>query len=147
MNPLTQSLQRRLQQRSVLYLMGPGRMLDRVRQVPALLARLPRTAWDVLRKGQLSRGGGAADLPPDLAQGKLDFRAAVIDQFVIVQSRIDDAVRSNPLISQRIDDAYESAKIDPGAPASSRTKRSPRCRNGWNNAGTARRAIPPSSKS
>ena len=36
-NPLTRQLQRRLQQRSVLYLMGPGRMLDRVRQVPMFL--------------------------------------------------------------------------------------------------------------
>jgi len=29
-NPITEQLQRRLQQRSVLYLMGPGRILDRV---------------------------------------------------------------------------------------------------------------------
>ena len=40
-NPLTRALQRRLQQRSVLYLIGPGRILDRVRQVPMFLARLP----------------------------------------------------------------------------------------------------------
>src|SRR6185295_7070062 len=47
-NPLTQQLQRRLQQRSVLYLMGPGRVLDRVRQVPGMLARLPRSTWEWL---------------------------------------------------------------------------------------------------
>ena len=36
-NPITEQLQRRLQQRSVLYLIGPGRILDRVRQVPGIL--------------------------------------------------------------------------------------------------------------
>src|SRR5581483_12244174 len=51
-NPVTEQLQRRLQQRSVLYLMGPGRVLDRVRQVPGLLDRLPRTAWDFVFRGK-----------------------------------------------------------------------------------------------
>ena len=42
-NPLTQQLQRRLQQRSVLYLMGPQRILDRVRQAHRP-ARAPSTS-------------------------------------------------------------------------------------------------------
>src|SRR5688500_16488900 len=90
-NPLTQQLQRRLQQRSVLYLMGPGRMLDRVRQIPGMLARLPRTTWDLLRTGQVGRGAddGATGLG---AGGVPDFRAALVDQFTIVQSRIDDVI-------------------------------------------------------
>src|SRR5262249_13083308 len=53
-NPITQQLQRRLQERSVLYLIGPARVLDRVRQVPSMLARLPRTTWDLLSGAGLS---------------------------------------------------------------------------------------------
>ena len=66
-NPLTRQLARRLQQRSILYLIGPGRVLDRVRQVPALLARLPRSTWDFLRHGQVSGGNeqGGEGQPAD----------------------------------------------------------------------------------
>jgi hypothetical protein len=111
-NPLTQALQRRLQQRSVLYLMGPGRVLDRVRQMPGMLARLPRTTWELLRNGRISRDG-SGDIPPDLAQGKIDFRAALVDQFNIVQSRIDDVVRSAPTLAAHMDDGCSQARIDP----------------------------------
>jgi hypothetical protein len=94
-NPLTQQLQRRLQQRSILYLMGPQRVLDRVRQAPGVLARLPRVAWDYISKGEIS----AASLDPD-ANGRErevpDFRAILADQFALLQSRIDDALRSTP---------------------------------------------------
>src|SRR5688572_7354042 len=114
-NPLTQQLQRRLQQRSVLYLMGPGRMLDRVRQIPGMLARLPRTTWDLLRTGQVGRGAddGAAGLG---AGGVPDFRAALVDQFTIVQSRIDDVIRSNPAsggwLAERAAE-YQTVKLAP----------------------------------
>ncbi len=93
-NPLTQQLQRRLQRRSVLYLMGPGRMIDRVRQVPGMLARLPRTTWDLLRSGRIGGNGkdGSADT---IDTGVPDFRAALVDQFTVVQSRIDDVIRSS----------------------------------------------------
>jgi hypothetical protein len=113
-NPLTQQLQRRLQQRSVLYLMGPQRMLDRVRQIPGILARLPRTTWDLLRTGQFSRNG--TDDAPGFGDGVPDFRAALIDQFTIVQSRIEDALRSSPAsqtwLGERNAD-FGSIKIDP----------------------------------
>jgi hypothetical protein len=94
-NPLTQQLQRRLQQRSILYLMGPGRVLDRVRQAPGLIARLPRVAWDYLSRGELSAaslnagGNGREREVPE-------FRAILADQFAVLQSRIDDALRSTP---------------------------------------------------
>src|SRR4029077_18288347 len=81
-NPLTQQLQRRLQQRSVLYLMGPGRMIDRVRQVPGMLARLPRSTWDLLRTGRLSTNG-EGDLPPDISREKPTFHDALVDQFAV----------------------------------------------------------------
>ncbi len=93
-NPLTRQLQRRLQQRSVLYLIGPGRILDRVRQVPMFLARLPRTTWDILRHGQ-SRGSADSMLPKDWDRSVPNFNSALVDQFAIVQSRIDDLLQSS----------------------------------------------------
>ncbi|CAA9441363.1 MAG: hypothetical protein AVDCRST_MAG64-4199, partial [uncultured Phycisphaerae bacterium] len=124
-NPITQQLQRRLQQRSILYLMGPQRVLDRVRQAPSLLARLPRTAWDWFRTGELSpdllKANAAAGGRPDQAP---DFRAALTDQFALVQSRIDDVVRGSPIATRWIDarppgepaaSSYAAARLDPGA--------------------------------
>ena len=118
-NPLTQQLQRRLQQRSILYLMGPQRVLDRVRQAPGLLARLPRFAWDYVTKGEVSAatlnagGNGQERQVPD-------FRAILADQFAVLQSRIDDALRSTPAGERWLtDDATgdASAKLPPDAAA------------------------------
>ncbi len=111
-NPITRQLQRRLQQRSVLYLMGPGRVLDRIRQMPALLTRLPRNAWDIVMRGKTSSAAdeAAAD------RGQLpDFRATLIDQFVVLQSRIDDILRSSPAGSRWLGidtEGYKSATLD-----------------------------------
>ncbi len=107
--PLTQQLQRRLQQQSILYLMGPQRMLDRVRQVPGMLLRMPRTLWDVIMKGESLRmdapGGNGTDAAPD-------FRALLVDQFRIVQSRIDDQIRTVE-VSDAITKDSASMRIDP----------------------------------
>ncbi len=91
-NPLTRQLARRLQQRSILYLMGPQRILDRVRQVPGLLVRLPRTAWDWMITGKANlaalneiAGGDGRQVP--------DFQAALMDQFGVLQTRIEDTLR------------------------------------------------------
>jgi hypothetical protein len=114
-NPLSRQLQRRLQQRSVLYLMGPGRMLDRVRQVPNLLARLPRNAWDLLRHGQL-RNSDEQKLAADWDRAAPNFNAALADQFTVVQSRIDDALRSDPAVEKWINEdqaAYAAVKMNP----------------------------------
>jgi len=91
-NPLTRSLARRLQQRSILYLMGPARVMERVRQVPALLARLPRTTWDLVMHGKadLNLNSGAGD-----EKNVPNFRAILIEQFAVLQSRIDDVIRSS----------------------------------------------------
>jgi hypothetical protein len=113
-NPLTQQLQRRLQQRSVLYLMGPGRMIDRVRQVPGMLARLPRTTWDLLRSGKLGRNG--ADEPQDISRQRPDFREALVDQFNVVRSRIDDVLRSSASCEKWIEEdggELAGSKLDP----------------------------------
>ena len=41
--------------------LGPQRMLDRVRQAPGMLVRLPRVAWDYVMRGEIS----AASLNPN----------------------------------------------------------------------------------
>jgi len=110
-NPITEQLQRRLQEQSVLYLMGPKRILDRLRQTPALLARLPRTTWDLFRGKQPSRHDDVA--PTDVPGNALNFSATLSDQFRIVQSRINDtlAVTSGaPLLS---DNDLTTMRIDP----------------------------------
>jgi hypothetical protein len=118
-NPLTQQLQRRLQQRSILYLMGPQRVLDRVRQAPGLLARLPRVAWEYVTKGEVS----AATLNPSVNGQERevpDFRAILADQFAVLQSRIDDALRSTPSGERWLNDdaaGYTAAKLAPDAAA------------------------------
>lgn len=115
-NPITRQLQRRLQQRSILYLMGPGRMLDRVRQVPGLLVRLPRTAWDLVMKGKAETGD-----PTDGDKGPREvpnFPAALAEQFSVVQSRIEDVLRSSPAAEQWMaqpDSGWSNAKLDPAA--------------------------------
>lgn len=116
-NPLTRQLQRRLQQRSVLYLMGPGRILDRVRQVPMFLARLPRTTWDLFRHGQ-TRGGAEDMLPKDWDRSAPNFNTALVDQFAIVQSRIDDALRSSSLGEAWLNDdktGFDASRIEPAS--------------------------------
>ena len=113
-NPITEQLQRRLQQRSVLYLIGPGRILDRVRQMPGILVRLPRTAWDMVINGRVNLKS-----PADAVSGERqvpDFHATLADQFAIIQSRIDDAIRSVPTGSVWLGDPsrpYPESKIDP----------------------------------
>ncbi|HEV8608117.1 MAG TPA: GTPase domain-containing protein [Tepidisphaeraceae bacterium] len=118
-SPVTRQLQRRMQEQSILYLMGPQRMLDRVRQVPGLLLRLPRTAFDLLR------GQSVSLFPPTTSQspGQLpDFSSTLTDQFTILQSRVDDVISATPhtaalisadgqLFSQAKIPATEAAKI------------------------------------
>ncbi|MDB5319063.1 MAG: GTPase protein [Phycisphaerales bacterium] len=120
-NPITQGLQRRLQQRSVLYLMGPQRVLERVRQVPGMMMRMPRTLWDVVVKGQGVRlndpARGQAAVGPD-GRAVPDFKAAVSDQFSVVQSRIEDVLRSSPAGQRWLagnEESYKQARLEPGA--------------------------------
>lgn len=98
-NPLTEQLQHRMQQRSVLYLMGPQRILDRVRQAPSLLVRLPRVAWDYVMRGDVS----AAALSPDSKEESRqppDFQTILTDQFAVLQSRLDDTLRSSAMLQR-----------------------------------------------
>ena len=124
-NPLTQSLQRRMQQRSILYLMGPQRILDRVRQAPGLLVRLPRVAWDYVKSGEIAPGTLS---PAGDGQGGTvpDFGAMLAEQFAVLQSRIDDVLRSSRVgerwasaapaeTAADRERAYAAAKIDPAA--------------------------------
>jgi hypothetical protein len=115
-NPLTQQLQHRMQQRSVLYLMGPQRILDRVRQAPTLLVRLPRVAWDYVMRGHISAGA----LSPESAEQSRqppDFQTILTDQFAVLQSRLDDTLRSSAMLQRWAADAnpppWKSALVDP----------------------------------
>jgi hypothetical protein len=115
-NPITEQLQRRLQQRSVLYLIGPGRVLDRVRQVPGILVRLPRSAWELVMHGKTSLNPAVAAEGDSASREVPDFNAALTDQFAIIQSRIDDVVRSVPSGSKWMSDPsanYALSKTDP----------------------------------
>jgi hypothetical protein len=119
-SPLMTQLRRRLQQRSVLYLMGPGRMLDRVRQMPGLLARLPRTTWDWIRTGEV-RFESDDNVLPELKNGKSggapDFHDMLADQMRIVRARIEDAIvqapQSRAWLAQPNRGGLDQALIDP----------------------------------
>jgi hypothetical protein len=113
-NPLTQQLQHRMQQRSVLYLMGPQRILDRVRQAPGLLVRLPRVAWDYVMRGDIS--AAALNSKPDESRDPPNFQTILTDQFAVLQSRLDDTLRSSPMIRRWVADSnpppWQSALAD-----------------------------------
>ncbi len=111
-NPVTRQLQKRMQERSVLYLMGPGRIVDRMRQVPSLLARLPRATWDWATGRNEPTNGSAAALP---AAGAVpDFAGLLADQLAILHSRVDDVLRSNPQSAEwiaRDETAYKASQL------------------------------------
>jgi phosphoserine phosphatase len=118
-SPLMRQLQRRLQEQSVLYLMGPQRMLDRVRQVPGMLLRLPRTAWDLLVRGQIARPQTPTE-PSAPPASPPDFPKLLADQFTVLQSRIDDLLRSSTAAQgwmNRGEESYRQARF-PSADAS-----------------------------
>lgn len=119
-NPITDQLQRRLQHRSVLYLMSPQRVLERARQLPGMMLRLPRTLWDVMVRGRgitLKEPPPAAkDVSPEEARQVPDFAATVTDQFTVVQSRIEDVLRSNPASQRWLverEQSWRQVRMDP----------------------------------
>lgn len=83
---MTRELYRRYQKRSVFYLMGPGRMVERLRSAPALVARMPRVAVDFFR-GK-SADGSADEAGSRDARELPDFPQIAVDQFVRTQSTI-----------------------------------------------------------
>jgi hypothetical protein len=116
LNPLTSELQRRLQQRSVLYLMGPQRILDRVRQAPGLLVRLPRVAWDYIRSGEISAAALSPNGGPARSGETPDYRGILVDQFAVLQSRIDDLLRSTQTSQRWLESdakGYQAIRITP----------------------------------
>lgn len=112
---VTQQLRRRMQEQSILYLMGPQRMLDRVRQMPAMLARLPRTAWDLLVKGELPATSNHQSTAPGSGSPP-DFAALLSEQLIGLQARVDDLLRREPTVRQWMEtqaDDYAATQIDP----------------------------------
>ena len=118
-SPVTQQLRRRMQEQSVLYLMGPQRVLERVRQVPAIVARLPRTTWDFISGSP--RPSRSLPNPHSSDEPALpDFSRLLRDQFVVLQSRIDDVIRSEPGASDWVEsepESYRGTRMDPARAA------------------------------
>jgi hypothetical protein len=104
-DPMTRQLRKRMQQRSILYLMGPQRMLERLRAAPAMFAKLPRSTIDLFR-------GKSTTTEPEEKTSKVelpDFAAIVADQFAVAQERMADVIRAHlPATS----DADASWRID-----------------------------------
>ena len=92
-DPMTRQLRKRMQQRSVLYLMGPQRMLDRLRNAPAMFAKLPRSTIDLFR-GRPSASGDAEEAKSSKVELP-DFAAIVADQFAVSQERMADVIRAH----------------------------------------------------
>ena len=61
--------------------------------MPALLARLPRTTWDLIMRGKAELGSGDEDLAPREVP---DFPSILSEQLAVLQSRIEDVVRAAP---------------------------------------------------
>jgi GTPase SAR1 family protein len=107
-SPLTAQLRRRMAEKSVLYLIGPRRMFERARQVSSVLNPL---RWRSRLKTPSNSGGesGTESKSPD-------FWQMLVDQFVTVQARMDDIVRSDPATCGWVDsdpEAFGKVKIDP----------------------------------
>ena len=114
-NPITEQLQRRLQHKSVLYLIGPGRIRDRIRQMPGLLVRFPRGVWDLLVHGKTDQKFSLVVDEKSEAGEAPDFRADLVDQFTVIQSRIDDCLRSTAWGKKWVEDpasGYSASKFD-----------------------------------
>ena len=88
-HPMTRHLQRRLRQQSVLYLMGPQRVFDRVKSVPGMVARLPRTTWDLVTRGTVTAAGDNGTIEPAAAP---DFTGELADGLRVLQTRCADVM-------------------------------------------------------
>jgi hypothetical protein len=82
-----------------------------------MLARLPRTAWDWFMRGDDPKGARPDSLGAIVDQRKLpDFRAILVDQMTVVQTRIEDAIRGaarGPHWLESDSASFGAAKIDP----------------------------------
>jgi hypothetical protein len=113
--PVAAQLQQRMREQSVLYLMGPQRVLDRARQVPELMVKLPRAAWRLMTQGDGMRSESSAGSEQAVRQVP-DFGRLLMDELIVVQSRIDDLVRSEPAAEGWIGadgEAYARSRVDP----------------------------------
>jgi hypothetical protein len=102
-DPLTDQLQRRMRERSVLYLLGPQRMMERAQKFFSVLRERKWNAWSDMASAK------EREVP--------DFWQILVDQFMTAQSRMDDAVRSSSVGEEWIESdpaGYAEVKIDPG---------------------------------
>ncbi len=97
LNAVTAEFNRQMRERSVLYLMSPQRTIERLRELPGRLARLPKSTLDLLRGSNDGSGKRAAraDENVDREQSKVpDFPQLAADQFRVVQATIREAISS-----------------------------------------------------
>lgn len=107
-SPLTEQLERRMSERSVLYLMGPKRFLERARQMSSFFLPHRRGARSTELAQLTGRPSKEAAIP--------DFAQILTDSFATVQARIDDILRSESSSCGWIDrgpQGYASVKVDP----------------------------------
>ena len=115
-SPVASELQARMREKSILYLMGPERVLRRAREVPKVLLKLPRTVYELLMRGRLP----TLDPPrqaPEKAQPP-DFASSLGEQFTAIQNRIMDVLQSDDARPLALaDDAETSTSVNVGGGA------------------------------
>jgi hypothetical protein len=82
-------------------------MIDRVRSLPGTVARMPRSAWDLLTRGKLSMAE-PEDVP---SQGVPDFGREVADAFDLFVTRCQDAIGEGDATPWRIDRSEAEAVV------------------------------------
>jgi hypothetical protein len=117
-SPLASDLQKQMQEESILYLMGPQRVIERVRQVPGLLAHLPRTAWELLSnpRDTQNKQPSADEATKSKKASVPAFDQILTNQFIVLQNQIEDVIRNEDRLAQWVDwsdPACQSARIDP----------------------------------
>jgi hypothetical protein len=117
-HPMTRHLQRRLRQRSVLYLMGPQRMIDRAKAVPSLLARLPRTTWDLVTRGKANGALSVPEAEVEPESAGPDFSGELADGLRLLQGRCTEVLRDVGFPADR--DASWQLDPDDGAAVADR---------------------------
>lgn len=116
LNAVTAEFNRQMRERSVLYLMSPQRTMQRLRELPGKLARLPKSTLDLLRGSTDDSGkrtarsseGKSSDEESRDPSKLPDFPQLAADQFRVVQATIREAIaeampKGTPMIAFEID--------------------------------------------
>ncbi|MCA9440617.1 MAG: 50S ribosome-binding GTPase [Candidatus Omnitrophica bacterium] len=91
-SPMTAELQERMQAKSILYLMGPKRILERAKKftTSAYQKVTSPTSWFGKKSGKRSQEGETIEV-----RALPDFHSMLVDQFRIAQAQIRDILEGN----------------------------------------------------